>query len=310
MTQTYAGQSTQQKTFYNRTLLERLIPNLVFLQHGQKKPIPKHEGAVQDFRRFSRLEPATTALTEGITPAGKDLSIINITATVEGYGDYVTISDFIDMAGIDPVVTETIEVLGEQAAETLDVIVRDVIAAGTNVYYPGGGAARENVETAHTYTGTAGRRVRQIMARNNVKPLGGKKYLAFIHPDASHDLMADNAWIYAKNYADPKAVIDGEIGELNGIRYIETTMAPIWEDEGNASEDVYGTIVIGKNAYGVPDIAGSSKPETFVKALGSAGASDPLNQRSSVGWKAYLAAIRLDELCILRVEHSASVGAL
>jgi len=64
------------------------------------------------------------------------------------------------------------------------------------------------------------------------------------------------------------------------------------------------TIVIGRDAYGIPDIAGSSKPQTIVKPLGSSGVEDALNQRASVGWKAYLAACRLDELCILRVEHA------
>ena len=64
------------------------------------------------------------------------------------------------------------------------------------------------------------------------------------------------------------------------------------------------------NAYGVPDIADSSKPETIVKPLGSGGTGDPLNQVATIGWKAYLATVRLDELCILRVESAASVGAL
>ena len=71
--------------------------------------------------------------------------------------------------------------------------------------------------------------------------------------------------------------------------------------------DVYGTIIIGKGAYGVVDVAGKSKPETIIKPLGSAGAADPLNQRATVGWKAFMTAVRLQELAILRVEHTVSI---
>lgn len=279
------------------------------MEHGQKRPIPKNEGDTINFRRFNRLSVATTALTEGVTPSGRSLSISEITAVVSGYGDYVVLTDLIDMAGIDPVLTETVDLLGEQAGETLDTIVRDVVAAGTNVYYTEGNS-RSDVGDAHTLEGSDMRRVRQIMARNNVKPLTGKDYLAFIHPDVAYDIMGDTAWTNANQYAGSEKIFNGEIGKLYGVRYIETTMAPIFEGQGHDDDDVYGTIVIGANAYGVPDIAGSSKPETIIKDLGSGGTSDPLDQRSSAGWKAYLASVRLDELCILRVESGASVGAL
>jgi len=305
---TLATLTAQQRIFYDRTLLSRLLPNLVFMKHGQRRAIPRREGMTTNFRRFNRIPPALTPLVEGVTPTGRAISITSLSATVQGFGDFVTLTDVLDMAAIDPVATEVIEMQGEQAAETLDIVIRDVIAAGTNVFRVGGHLSRNLITAGNTYSAATGRRVRQIMARNNVKPIG-KKYIAFIHPDAAHDVTADPAWISAKQFADPQALIYGEIGELNGVRYIETTLAPIFVGAGAAGIDVHGTIIIGRDAYGVPDIAGSSRPQAIVKSLGSAGAADPLNQRSTCGWKAYMAAIRLDELCILRVEHSASVGA-
>ena len=114
-TQTYAGQTTQNKTFYNRLLIERLMPVLVWMKYGQKRPIPKKEGTTADFRKFSALAATTTPLTEGVTPSGSNPTITNVTATVQGYGDYVVVSDLLDMAGIDPVITEWTEVLSEVA---------------------------------------------------------------------------------------------------------------------------------------------------------------------------------------------------
>ena len=65
-------------------------------------------------------------------------------------------------------------------------------------------------------------------------------------------------------------------------------------------------MIIGKDAYGVVDIAGSSKPEIFIKQLGSGGTTDPLNQRATVGWKAAYTAVRLNELAMVRIETAAS----
>lgn len=303
--QTYSGLTAEQKQYYDRTLLSRLLPNLVFLKHGQKRSIPKREGATVNFRRFNSLPVVTEPLTEGVPPAGSSLSITTITATVQGYGDYVLLSDFLDMAGIDPVATETLEVQGEQAAISLDTIVRNVIAVGTNVLYANG-TSRLSITSADILTSTLVRKARKIMARNNVRRYVRNEYLAFIHPDAAHDLMGDPKWEAAAEYAGSTQIFDGELGKLYGIRFIETTLAPIFAGEGSGGIDVYATIVIGADAYGIPDIAGSSKPESIVKPLGSAGTADPLNQQSSVGWKAYLTAVRLQELAILRIEHAVS----
>jgi len=305
MPETYDGLSQEQKTFYDRTLLSRLTPNIVFLQHGQKKPIPKREGATVNFRRFNSLPTITTPLTEGVPPSGSSLSMTAITATVEGYGDFVLLSDLLDISGIDPVATETLEAQGEQSATSLDTIVRNLVAVGTNVLYAEG-VARNQITSAGVLTALLCRKARKILARNNVKPYANNNYVAFIHPDASYDLMGDSAWVNAAQYSGSTQIFNGELGKLYSIRFIETTLAPIWTGEGSGGIDVYGTLVIGRDAYGIPDIAGSSKPESIVKPLGSAGTADPLNQQSSVGWKAYLATARLQELAILRIEHAVS----
>ena len=55
------------------------------------------------------------------------------------------------------------------------------------------------------------------------------------------------------------------------------------------------------------DVAGKGALLTIIKPHGSAGTSDPLDQRATVGAKvaAYAATI-LNELWILRIEHTVS----
>lgn len=79
----------------------------------------------------------------------------------------------------------------------------------------------------------------------------------------------------------------------------------VYPGEGTASGlPVHATLVIGRDAYGVTDP--KSNLETIVKALGSAGSADPLNQRGTMGWKCHhLAKILVDEYMV-RIESTAT----
>ena len=85
-----------------------------------------------------------------------------------------------------------------------------------------------------------------------------------------------------------------------------TAGTKIYPGEGGAEGiSVYGSLVLGKNAYGVTEITGGGL-EHIVCQLGSAGASDPLKQRASAGWKATKAVCRLVEEYMVRIESSAT----
>lgn len=306
--QTLGVLTAENKTFYDRTLLSRLLPNLVFYQYGQKRPLPKNEGKTINFRRYGSLAPATTALTEGVTPAGESLAVSAITATLEQYGSYVTISDVLDLVGIDKNITEASALLGEQGGITIDTVTRDEVAAGTNVLYAGEATARDAV--GEKINGMLIQKAVRNLRRQNVRPLDDGYYLCFIHPDIAYDLMteAGSLWQDVSKYNGGEDIRKGEIGKLHGARFIETTQAPVFSGEGGSSADVYATILIGKEAYGVVDIESKSagKPQIIVKPAGSAGTEDPLEQRSTVGWKALFAAKRLQELAIVRIESIAT----
>ena len=149
---TLATLPQEAKTFYDKTLLQRLLPTLVFAKYGQKKSLKSRSGKTIEFRKFMSLKPATTPLTEGVTPAGKELAMTSVTATVEQYGDFVEISDMLDLTGIDPVLVEAAEILGEQAGLTIDNVVRDIICAGTNVQYAKGKESTDAITKADVFS--------------------------------------------------------------------------------------------------------------------------------------------------------------
>lgn len=301
-----AGLSPTMQTYYDKKLLARLLPNHVHGQWAQKRPLPKMGGKTINFRQFTALTAATTALTEGVTPTGNSLSMTQKTATVSQYGDFIEISDVLDLTAIDPVLDETADLLGEQSAETLDVIIRDILVAGTNVQYAAGRVSRITVAAGDNMTVTEIRKAVRAMKRNKVKPLDGGDYVAIVEPGATYDLQSDTKWEAAAQYAGSKQIFSGEIGKLYGVRFVETPLAKKFAGAGAAGVDVYATLIIGKDAYGITDIAGSGAVQNIIKPHGSSGTADPLNQRATSGWIALFTAIRLEELAILRIEHTVS----
>ena len=293
------GLSVEMKTFYDMTLIDEAQANLVHSQFGQKRPIPKNGGKVIEFRKFTALAKALTPLTEGVTPPGKSLEVTAFTAEIGQYGDFITQSDVLELTALDNTILEATKLLGRQAGATLDTIVREKMQSTTNVTYcpKGDGTAvtsRSNLdETCQLTVDVVNRVVAKLRAQN--APTIGGKYVAIIHPYVAYDLMSDPAWIDAHKYAKPDNLYEGEIGEIGGVRFVQTTEAKIYEG------GVFGSLFFGEGAYGVTEITGGGL-ETIVKQKGSAGTADPLDQRSSVGWKAMLTAELLIENYIVRVE--------
>ena len=302
------GLSAEMKTFYDMTLIDEAQANLVHDQFGQKRPIPKNGGKTIEFRKFAPLAKALTPITEGVTPDGKSLSVSTITATVSQYGDYITQSDVLELTSLDNTILEATKLLGRQAGATLDTVVRNVMHSGTNVTYCPKVAA-DGTETAVTSrTGLDNtcqltvKVIQQVVAKlraQNAPTINGK-YVAIVHPYVAYDLMRDPEWIDAHKYAKPDNLYEGEIGEVSGVRFVQTTEAKIY------SGGVFGTLIFGDGAYGVTEITGGGL-QTIVKQKGSAGTADPLDQRSSVGWKAIKTAELLIPNYLVRVESKSKV---
>lgn len=303
--------TAEQHTFFQDEMLERLRPELVWTEYGEKKTIPNRKGASTSFRRLNSLAVSTTAITEGVTPDAVNLDIVSIAATVAEYGAWTKISEFINMTGYDPVLTEAAGLMGENAGESINIIVRDMVAAGTNVMYANGKASRILTTATDKITAADILKVARNMKRNKVKPIklpgGGDGYVALVHADVAMDLKQLPEWISQNTYVDTKNREEGILGKMYGIYFKEIDDGVKFAGLGAAGADIYGTIFLGRGAYGIPDIGGSVKPDIIVHPAGSAGSADPLNQFNTVAWKCAFTVVRLQELAIVRYESGASV---
>ena len=381
-TQTTSGLSAEMKTYYGMELLENAKPALVHNQFAATKPLPVGGGKTVEWRKFGSFDKALTPLTEGVTPDGSGISVSYITKDLSQYGDYTTVSDMLDMTAIDDVVLEITDRHGANMGLTLDTVTRNEIQQGTKVLYAPDG---EGNEIVHRYALTgACKMTSELVAKAATAlkkmnaPTFDGKYVCIIHPSVAFDLRQDEAWIAAHQYAAATELFSGEIGELHGVRFVETTEAKIFRDDDLASDSrslkvngavsaatsvafdggtvaenalkdryvligstrakvvsntasamvldtavtaaddadiypgeggaagcaVYGCLLIGKGAYGVVDL--SEGTEVIVKSRGSSGTADPLDQRSSVGWKGVHAAAILYDEYMVRVECGSS----
>ena len=299
--------SPEMKTFYDMTLIDEASAVLVHDQFAQKRPIPANGGKTIEFRKFAPLDKALTPLQEGVTPTGKSLRVTAVTATVEQYGDFIVQSDVLELTSIDNTILEATKLLGRQAGVTLDTVTRNVLNAGTNVTYcpKVASTGAETAVTERTDLDTTAQLtvkvVQQVVAKlrgQNAPTIGGK-YVAIIHPYVAYDLMRDPEWIDAHKYAKPENLYEGEIGEIAGVRFVQSTEAKVFEG------GVFSTLFLGEGAYGVTEITGGGL-KTIIKQKGSAGTSDPLDQRSSIGWKAIKTAEILVDKYLVRVESKSA----
>lgn len=160
---------------------------------------------------------------------------------------------------------------------------------------------------ADVLTGALVKKAVRDLRKNNIPTFADGYYHSTISAEQAYDLMSDTAnggWIDVVKYAGAKKLLTGEIGEYAGVRFKVSSETPTTE---GTSITVHQGLIYGKDSYGVPEIgANAAKPKIIVKSKGSAGTEDPLEQRSSIGWKNMFACKRLNELGIVRIETGVS----
>jgi len=230
------GLSEEMKTYYSDYLIDNAEPKLIHDQFAQKVPIPKGCGKTVQFRKYDPLPKLTTTLAEGVTPNGQSLNMSTVEATVHQYGGYVELSDLLLLSAIDNNLLMATKLLGAQAGRTLDTITREVLCGGTNVQYGAGEVSARNMlvggkeEGNHYLTVDCIKRAVRTLKSQNAEKIDGA-YVCIIHPDCAYDLTNDLNWKYPYQYAAQHQLFEGEIGMIEGVRFVESTEAKIFRPE-------------------------------------------------------------------------------
>ncbi len=223
------------QTHFDRQLLTKAKTRMVHALYGQKRPIPLHNGKQVNFRRFDLFTPDVDALTlaEGVTPTGQSLTQTQVTAGVKQYGAFVEVSDLLELSGIDDVVRESAELLGEQLGTVVEWVTRDAMCATTNVQYAGGVGTRLALTGDNRLTVAEIRKAVRTLKKNKARmfaaSLDGKArpphFVCICSPDATYDLQNDALWQDVSKYSNAEQLYAGEIGRLFGVVFVESTEA-------------------------------------------------------------------------------------
>lgn len=325
-------------------MLKRAMPLLQLERFGQVYPLPKNNTQTAKFRRYFLsgatgsagtgsgdfyIPVATTPLVEGVTPSGNTLQNQDYTAQLAQYGDYITITDVIMDTHTDNVLQQATDILGEQAAVTVETLRFNVLKAGTNVFYADGVASRASVDTAIVLADQ--RSVTTALNRQNAKKITSivastpdyntksveAAYMAVCHPDLESDIREMTGFKPVADYGPHTSPMEGEIGSVEQVRYLATTIAAPWEAAGGAvgstglrssdatNIDVYPVLYFARDAFGIVPLKGKSSMTPMVVNPKPA-AGDPLAQRGTVGWKLWTTTVILQELFMARLEVGAT----
>lgn len=291
------------KAYYDKRFLMRAEAEFVYKQLGKVGTVPKGEGKTVVWNRYTNPSAKTSALTEGTDPTPSGLSATLISATISQYGNFEQVTDILSLTSIDNSIASAVDLLAYEAALSIDTVIRDIVVAGSNVIYASGVANRTSIAATNVATVADVRKAVRELKGANAKPQSGGTYMAVIHPDVEYDLQGDSNWVAAVQYtsAGVDRIYNGEVGKLYGVRFMNTTQAPILTNSGSAGVEVYQSMFIGQEAFGVSELQGLS---TFVDSPSPRSA---LRLYSDVGWKAGFTSKVLNDTFMVRLESAATV---
>lgn len=325
-------------------MLKRAMPYMHLEKFGQVYPLPTNSTQTAKFRRYFLsgatgsagsgsgdyyVPVATTPLVEGVTPAGSRLANQDYTVTLNQYGDFVTITDVVEDTHTDPVLQQATDILGEQAAMTVETLRFNVLKAGTNVFYADNVAGRSNIVKSIQLADQ--RRITTALNRQNAKKISQvvastpdyntksveAAYMAVCHPDLETDIRTMSGFKPVADYGPHTTPFEGEIGSVEQVRYMSSTVFSPWADAGGSAStnglrstggtnaDVYPILYFGRDAFGIVPLKGKSAMTPMVVNPKPA-AGDPLAQRGTVGWKLYTSTVILQEAFMARLECGAT----
>jgi N4-gp56 family major capsid protein len=244
---------------------------LVVYQFGTPLTLPKGQGVTYTATRFERVPLPFAPLSEAIPPVGQTMTISQVTATAQQWGDVITISDRAELTTKHPVFQQGVNLMGLQIAETLERNTYVQLLGGTQINYVNTRGSRaalvagdvlnlHEVNRAFGILHTIGAPRFMGDEQTNIKlkaeegePNAGKNaranphFVAVIHPLVEQDMRENSSVMQAWSFSDVNKIYNSEIGELGGVRFCRSNMIPTFTGVAqiNGTAGTAGTLATG-----------------------------------------------------------------
>lgn len=267
-----------------------------------------------------------TTLTEGVKPTNLTevaIGYVDIKmAQRAGYAELTDRLQAIDLINTLKVYSQT---MGEDAALDYDTVVRNWLLNGlynSNATYATGadggyferfagvtntGVSATDAATLNAASKANGKltRVAALGAVTQLKtskiPKINDKYVCMTAPQVVHDIRQDTTWVQTGQYQAKDQLFKDMTIELDGVVYVEQNN-PFTEGGAYCVESVtdpgdgltYSNLFLGRDAFGIPNLsnarAGGSQQAPKLIILNQADKADPINQKTTIGWKSFFGA--------------------
>lgn len=251
-------------------IAEKTLPltrkQLVAYQFGDPLTLPKGRGTTYTATRYLRLSLPYAPLSEGVPPVGETMSIQQVSAVAQQWGDKVTITDVAEMTIYHPLFQKATELVGLQVAETLERNTFNTLNSGTQINYVNSRGARASLVAGDVMNPYEVTRAYAMMfnlgalrymgdemtdtkldvdaggAKASSNPRQMPHYAAIMHPFVAGDFRQNNSVQTAWSFSDINRLYNFEAGEWNGIRFCESNMVPFWVGIANNAAGVTYTV--------------------------------------------------------------------
>jgi N4-gp56 family major capsid protein len=308
--------------------LDYVHPRIILNKFGQTHKIPKNKAQTIKMRRPVPFAVSTVPIVEGVTPNPHGITYEDVQVSLAQYGDLAGLTDVVQDLSEDPVLQHMVKLSGENAAAVIEQVTYGVVRGGTNVIYANGAnraAVNTKVTLAKQRAATkflARMKARKITEILSASPNIGTEpveaaYVAVCHTDLGPDIRDMPGFVHVSEYGNRKPLCDEELGSVDDVRYVlSEDLAPfinaggaaggLVDSTGGANADVYPIIIFGKEAFGTTPLKGSEAARVYVHNPDQSDKADPIAQRGFVGWKAYFAALILNQAWLIRMEVAAT----
>ncbi len=269
---------------YNRNLLRRAVEKFVISKFTAKKTQPKFEGKTAVFSVYDQIPASaftTAILADGVTPASTDITKKSIVANIANYGAFTEFTDEVSLYHEDgaQLIKESTSNLGDGAGTAIEALLFAELEANAGVDFLTTPEAStiiglDNAETQLDVNLAEPFKSMITGSKNTDTKTVREAYVGFVNKADVLAIEGLDGFIPVAQYGYSDGLMPNEFGSRRGVRFVKTNNAAA----GQIS-------ILGEEALGEISVRGIGKMKTIVKGLGSAGSSDPLDQRQTVGAK-------------------------
>lgn len=248
---TFATFAANAQDFIAAQTLLRIKRDVIVFNLAKKEKLPNRFSKTFQFTRYEKLNLPRIPLVEGVTPAqGRAMNITTVQAVMDQWGDFVILSDVAEITAKHPALEQAVQLISEQATETLDREAIETLLTNTSVNFPGAATSRFTLTATDFVTTTVVKEAVAGLRNGGAHPIsGGRIMLGLMDPSVEMDLLEDSTFIDAATFSNVRALQNGEAGMWMGVRWMVSNLLPnvarLADVVTSANVDGAGTLAAG-----------------------------------------------------------------